>query len=89
VRECALYVEEDKQIQNNLKRAGNGLPAIEALFLKYVGFPIVKTIVLITERIKVSSCIRVMIFSNPTYSAALIPFHFVNERAKDASAGNI
>ena len=45
MRECALYVEEDKQIQNNLKRAGNGLPAVETLFLKYVGFPIVKTIV--------------------------------------------
>ena len=40
-----MQTEEDKQIQNSLERAGNGLPSIDAIFLKHVGFPILKTIV--------------------------------------------
>jgi hypothetical protein len=39
-----VQTEEDKIIQENLECAGNGLPAIDALFLKYIGFPIIKKI---------------------------------------------
>jgi len=40
--ERIMRSEEDKQIQNKLENAGNGLPAIDALFLKHIGFPILK-----------------------------------------------
>jgi len=35
--------EEDKKIQDKLEQAGKGLPSIDAIFLRYIGFPIVKT----------------------------------------------
>jgi len=43
---CKLFLrtKEDIQIQNQLENAGNGLPGIDAFFLKYIGFPILKTI---------------------------------------------
>ncbi len=37
-----MLSEEDKQIQNKLEKAGDGLPAKDAVFLKYIGFPILK-----------------------------------------------
>jgi hypothetical protein len=40
-----MQTEEDKQIQNSLERAGNGLPSIDAILLKHVGFPILKSFV--------------------------------------------
>jgi hypothetical protein len=40
-----MQTEEDKKIQNSLERAGNGLPSIDAIFLKHVGFPVLKSIV--------------------------------------------
>jgi len=35
--------EEDRNIQNKLENAGNGLLGLDAFFLKYIGFPILKT----------------------------------------------
>ncbi len=40
-----MQTKEDEQIQNGLESAGNGLPSIDALFLKHIGFPILKSIV--------------------------------------------
>jgi hypothetical protein len=37
-----MQTEEEKRIQDSLESAGKGLPAIDALFLRYVGFPILK-----------------------------------------------
>jgi len=37
-----MQTKEEKKIQNKLESAGNGLPAIDALFLKHVGFPMLK-----------------------------------------------
>jgi hypothetical protein len=33
---------KDKEIQDTLESAGKGLPAIDAMFLKHIGFPILK-----------------------------------------------
>ena len=38
-----MQTEKDDKIQNNLESAGKGLPVIEALFLKHIGFPLLKT----------------------------------------------
>ncbi len=38
-----MQTEEDKKIQNQLESAGKGLPTIDALFLKYAAFPVLKT----------------------------------------------
>ncbi len=38
-----MQSEEDKKIQDQLGSAGKGLPAIDALFLRHVGFPLLKT----------------------------------------------
>ncbi len=40
-----MQTKEDRQIQNKLESAGHGLPTIEAMFLRYIGFPILKTII--------------------------------------------
>jgi hypothetical protein len=40
-----MQTDKDRQIQNSLERAGNGLPSIDAIFLKHIGFPILKSIV--------------------------------------------
>lgn len=40
-----MQTKEDLQIQNNLEKAGHGLPKIDAIFLKHVGFPILKTFI--------------------------------------------
>ncbi len=40
-----MQTKEDEKIQNNLDSAGKGLPVIEALFLRHIGFPLMKTIV--------------------------------------------
>jgi hypothetical protein len=37
-----MQTDEDKRIQDSLESAGKGLPAIDALFLKYIGFPVLK-----------------------------------------------
>ncbi len=37
-----MQSEEDKKIQDQLESAGKGLPAIDALFLRYIGFPLLK-----------------------------------------------
>jgi hypothetical protein len=37
-----MQTDEDKQIQKNLEKPGKGLPTIDALFLRYIGFPILK-----------------------------------------------
>lgn len=38
-----MQTKKDEKIQNQLDSAGKGLPAIEALFLRRIGFPIMKT----------------------------------------------
>jgi hypothetical protein len=38
----SIQTEEDREIQDKLDKAGKGLPAIDALLLKYVGFPVLK-----------------------------------------------
>ena len=40
-----MQTEEDKLIQSRLERAGNGLPSFDAMFLKHIGFPILKSII--------------------------------------------
>jgi hypothetical protein len=40
-----MQTEEDKKIQGKLESAGKGLPVIEALTLRYIIFPILKTLV--------------------------------------------
>ncbi|MDD2894531.1 MAG: hypothetical protein PHG81_00810 [Aliarcobacter sp.] len=40
-----MQTKEDIQIQNNLEKAGHGLPKIDAIFLKHIGFPILKTFI--------------------------------------------
>ena len=40
-----MQLEEDKKIQSKLESAGKGLPKFEAFFLRYIGFPILKTFV--------------------------------------------
>ncbi len=40
-----MQTEEDKQIQSRLERAGNGLPSFDAIFLKRIGFPVLKSII--------------------------------------------
>ena len=40
-----MISDEDKKIQDSLERAGKGLPNIDAIFLKYIGFPILKSLV--------------------------------------------
>ncbi len=40
-----MQTEEDKGIQSQLESAGKGLPAIDALFLKYIGFSMLKRFV--------------------------------------------
>lgn len=40
-----MQTKEDIQIQNNLGKAGHGLPKIDAIFLKHIGFPILKTFI--------------------------------------------
>ena len=40
-----MQSEEDIKIQNKLESAGNGLPSIDAIFLKHIGFPILKTFI--------------------------------------------
>jgi hypothetical protein len=40
-----MQTEEDKQIQSRLERAGHGLPSFDAIFLKRIGFPILKSII--------------------------------------------
>lgn len=40
-----MQTQEDKEIQNSLEKAGNGLPKIDAIFLKHIGFPILKTFI--------------------------------------------
>ena len=37
-----MQTEEEKQIQSKLESAGSGLPTIDALFLKHIGFPMLK-----------------------------------------------
>ncbi len=37
-----MQTKEDEQIQNQLDSAGKGLPVIEALFLRRIGFPLMK-----------------------------------------------
>ncbi len=37
-----MQTEEDKMIQSQLEKPGNGLPGIDALFLRYVAFPLLK-----------------------------------------------
>lgn len=43
-RTISMQTEEDKKIQNKLESAGKGLPAIEALTLRHIIFPILKTL---------------------------------------------
>ncbi|QKF66835.1 hypothetical protein AVENP_1281 [Arcobacter venerupis] len=40
-----MQTKEDIEIQNNLGKAGHGLPKIDAIFLKHIGFPILKTFI--------------------------------------------
>ncbi len=40
-----MQTKEDIKIQNNLEKPGHGLPKIDAIFLKYIGFPILKTFI--------------------------------------------
>jgi hypothetical protein len=40
-----MRTEEDKKIQQTLEKPGKGLPAIDALFLKHVAFPVIKRLV--------------------------------------------
>ncbi len=40
-----MQTKEDEIIQNGLERAGRGLPSIDAILLKHIGFPILKTVV--------------------------------------------
>jgi hypothetical protein len=40
-----MQTEEDKQIQSSLERPGNGLPSFDAIFLKRIGFPVLKSII--------------------------------------------
>ena len=39
-----MQTEEDRRIQNKLENAGKGLPKTDAIFLKHIGFPILKTL---------------------------------------------
>lgn len=40
-----MQTKEDIEIQNKLEKPGHGLPKIDAIFLKHVGFPILKTFI--------------------------------------------
>lgn len=40
-----MQTKEDIEIQNKLEKAGKGLPKTDAIFLKYIGFPILKTFI--------------------------------------------
>lgn len=40
-----MQTEEDKRIQEQLESPGKGLPALDALFLRYVAFPLFKIFV--------------------------------------------
>ncbi|MDD2887122.1 MAG: hypothetical protein PHY66_04930 [Aliarcobacter sp.] len=40
-----MQTKEDIEIQNSLGKAGHGLPKIDAIFLKHIGFPILKTFI--------------------------------------------
>lgn len=40
-----MQTDEDKNIQSRLESAGKGLPAVEALSLKYILFPLLKVLV--------------------------------------------
>lgn len=40
-----MQTELDKEIQSKLENAGNGLPKMDAIFLRHIGFPILKTFV--------------------------------------------
>jgi len=40
-----MQTQEDIEIQNKLEKAGKGLPKIDAIFLKHIGFPILKTFI--------------------------------------------
>lgn len=49
----------------------------------------VNTAVLMIERRKEESVNNWIKFPNPTYSGVEIPFHFVKDKANEASAGKI
>ncbi len=40
-----MQTEQDKEIQNRLENAGDGLPKLDAIFLKNIGFPILKSVI--------------------------------------------
>lgn len=40
-----MQTKEDIEIQNKLEKPGHGLPKIDAIFLKHIGFPILKTFI--------------------------------------------
>lgn len=39
-----MQTKHDKEIQNKLENAGDGLPKLDAVFLKNIAFPILKTV---------------------------------------------
>jgi hypothetical protein len=40
-----MQTQEDIEIQNKLEKAGKGLPKIDAIFLRYIGFPLLKSFI--------------------------------------------
>ena len=40
-----MQTQEDIEIQNKLEKAGHGLPKIDAIFLRYIGFPLLKSFI--------------------------------------------
>ena len=40
-----MQTKEDIEIQNKLEKAGHGLPKIDAIFLRYIGFPLLKSFI--------------------------------------------
>jgi hypothetical protein len=42
MKDVSMQTNKEREIQDSLEQAGKGLPAIDALFLKYIGFPVLK-----------------------------------------------
>ena len=40
-----MQTQEDIEIQNKLEKAGHGLPKTDAIFLRHIGFPLLKSFI--------------------------------------------